>query len=74
MIKIKDLNMINNSGTLKWKYIYILEKATKTGKYLSIFVIFFFCLYRAKRDRGKPKKKNMYFIYSRKDNINAITR
>lgn len=62
MIKIKDLNMINNSGTLKWKYIYILEKATKTGKYLSLFVIFFFfCLYRAKRDRGKPKKKLYVF-------------
>lgn len=74
MIKIEDLNMINNSGPLKWKYIYILEEATKTGKYLTIFVIFF-CLYRAKRGRGKTKKKNyVYFIYSRKDNINAITR
>ena len=41
MIKIEDLNMINNSGTLKWKYMYILEEATKTGKYLTIFVIVF---------------------------------
>lgn len=58
IIKIEDLNMINNSGTLKWKYIYIyiLEEATKTGKYPSIFVIFFFFFaYTAQKEiEAKP--------------------
>lgn len=61
MIKIKDLNMINNSGTLKWKYIYILEKATKTGKYLSIFVIFFFAYTEQKEIEANQKKKIYVF-------------
>lgn len=63
MIKIKDLNMINNSGTLKWKYIYILEKATKTGKYLSIFVIFFFFAYTEQKEIEANQKKKIYVFH-----------
>lgn len=63
MIKIKDLNMINNSGTLKWKYIYILEKATKTGKYLSLFVIFFFFFAYTEQKEIEANQKKLYVFH-----------
>ena len=61
MIKIEDLNMINNSGTLKWKYMYILEEATKTGKYLTIFVIVF--VYTEQKEVEAKQKKIMCISY-----------
>lgn len=45
--------------------IHIYTRKSNKNRKISINIcdFFFFCLYRAKRDRGKPKKKNICISY-----------